>query len=60
MIDMRPVRSGLDPNADVLLQALDIIFVPRTKIQNLALTTDYLYRIIPIQFRVNFGEVTVL
>lgn len=59
MIDMRPVRSGSDPTADVVLQALDIIFVPRTKVENLALTTDYIYRIIPIQFRVNFGEFTV-
>ena len=59
MVDMRPVRSGADPTADVPLQPLDIVFVPRTKIENLALTTDYIYRIIPVQFRVNFGEVTV-
>ena len=59
LIDMRPVRSGADPTADIPLQPLDIIFVPRTRIENLALTTDYLYRIIPIQFRVNFGEVTL-
>jgi len=59
-IDMRPVRSGADPMADVLLQPLDIVFVPRTKIENLALTTDYIYRILPIDFRVNLGRVTVL
>jgi len=57
MIDMRPVRSGANPMADVVLQPLDIVFVPRTKIENLALTTDYIYRILPIQFRINFGRI---
>lgn len=49
-IDLRPVLSGADPNADVALQPWDIVFVPRTKITNVDLFVEqYINRALPFQ-----------
>ncbi len=48
-VDLRPVFSGADPSRDVLLQGNDFIYIPRTKIANVALWIDeYLNSILPI------------
>lgn len=49
-IDIRPIMSGKDPNADIYLAANDIIFVPRTKIESASLfMSQYIDKIIPLQ-----------
>lgn len=49
-IDIRPIMSGADPNADVVLAANDIVFVPRTKIESGYLfMNQYVDKIIPLQ-----------
>lgn len=49
-VDLRPVMSGRDPGQDVQLQAYDIVFVPRTKIENINLFIDqYIDDIVPLQ-----------
>lgn len=48
-IDIRPILSGQNPQLDVPLQTADIVFVPRTRINNVNLFVEqYLNRLIPI------------
>lgn len=49
-IDIRPVLSGEDPMVDVELAAGDIVFVPRSRIENVNLFIDqYIDDVIPLQ-----------
>jgi protein involved in polysaccharide export with SLBB domain len=48
-IDLRPVMSGADPGVDLVLQPFDVVFVPRTKVEDLRLFVDqYVYGQLPI------------
>ncbi len=48
-IDLRPVLSGANPAADIPLQPLDVVFVPRTKIENVKLfIEEYIFGLLPI------------
>lgn len=48
-VDLRPVMSGADPGVDLLLQPFDVVFVPRTKVEDLRLFVDqYVYGQLPI------------
>jgi protein involved in polysaccharide export with SLBB domain len=48
-IDLRPVVSGEKPEQDVRLQALDVVFVPRTRINNVDLFMEYYVRqVLPV------------
>ena len=48
-LDLRPILSGENPMLDPRLQAADIVFVPRTKINNVNLWVEqYLNRVIPV------------
>ena len=50
-VDLLPVLRGENPNADVVLQPFDIVFVPRTKVANLGIFVDqYINSIIPEVF----------
>ena len=52
-LDMNPVLSGANPNADMLLQAWDVVFVPRKKITTFDLFAQQyiepIYRLLPIR-----------
>jgi len=52
-LDLMPVLSGADPNADMLLQAWDVVFVPRKKITTFDIfIAQYIvpiYRLLPIR-----------
>jgi protein involved in polysaccharide export with SLBB domain len=48
-IDIRPVASGAAPGMDVVLQAQDVVFVPRNHISNLDVFVDqYIRQLLPI------------
>ncbi len=48
-VDIRPALSNGDPNADVLLHPLDIVWVPKTKIARVNDFVDqYIRQVIPI------------
>jgi protein involved in polysaccharide export with SLBB domain len=48
-IDIRPLVSGAEPGMDVPLQALDVVFVPRTRISNVDLFVEqYIRQLLPI------------
>lgn len=48
-LDIRPALSGARPDFDPRLQTADIVFVPRTKINNVDLFVDqYINRVVPI------------
>jgi polysaccharide export outer membrane protein len=55
-IDIRPIESGEHPEDDVLLQPLDIVFVPKSKIGNVDMWVDqYMRKLIPpVPFAVTF------
>ena len=52
-LDMNPVLSGANPNADMLLQAWDVVFVPRKKITTFDLFVQQyitpIYQLLPIR-----------
>ena len=52
-LDLNPVLSGANPNADMLLQAWDVVFVPRKKITTFDLFAQQyiepIYRLLPIR-----------
>lgn len=52
-LDLNPVLSGANPNADVMLQAWDVVFVPRKKITTFELfVAQYItpiYQLLPIR-----------
>ena len=52
-VDLNPVLSGANPNADLMLQAWDVIFVPRKKITTFDLfVAQYItpiYQLLPIR-----------
>lgn len=49
-VDLMPVVSGQDPDADLALQPADIIFVPRAKIINVTTFLQrYFYDLLPIR-----------
>ena len=52
-LDLNPVLSGANPNADLLLQAWDVVFVPRKKITTFDLFViqyiEPIYRLLPIR-----------
>lgn len=52
-LDLNPVLSGSNPNADLLLQAWDVVFVPRKKITTFDIfIAQYIvpiYRLLPIR-----------
>lgn len=48
-IDIRPVASGANPELNVQLQALDVVFVPRNHISNVDVFVDqYFKQLLPI------------
>lgn len=48
-IDIRPVASGAEPQADITLQAQDVVFVPRNRISDLDVFVDqYIRQLLPI------------
>ncbi len=52
-VDLNPVLSGANPNADMLLQAWDVVFVPRKKITTFDLFVQQyitpIYQLLPIR-----------
>ena len=52
-LDLNPVLSGANPNADMLLQAWDVVFVPRKKITTFDLFVQQyitpIYQLLPIR-----------
>jgi polysaccharide export outer membrane protein len=49
-IDLRAVESGEEPAADVVLQAQDVVFVPRSRIANVNLFVEqYVRNNLPVQ-----------
>jgi polysaccharide biosynthesis/export protein len=49
-VNTMPILDGRDPNADILLQASDIVFVPRTKITNVELFVEhYVTGLLPVR-----------
>ena len=52
-IDMNPVLTGANPETDMLLQAWDVVYVPRKKVTSFGLfVTQYIdpiYRLLPIR-----------
>jgi protein involved in polysaccharide export with SLBB domain len=48
-IDVRPILSGERPQLDVPLQAMDVVFVPRTRINNVdQFVEQYIRQVLPV------------
>ncbi|MBV8200796.1 MAG: polysaccharide export protein [Acidobacteria bacterium] len=48
-IDVRPLQSGARPEQDVMLQAMDVIFVPRSRISSVDVWVDqYIKQLLPV------------
>jgi len=48
-IDVRPLQSGAGPDRDVMLQAMDVIFVPRSRIASVDVFVDqYIKQLLPV------------
>ncbi len=55
-VDLRPVESGEHPDQDVLLQPLDIVFVPRTRIASVDLFVEqYIRQLLPVNPGLGFA-----
>jgi protein involved in polysaccharide export with SLBB domain len=48
-IDVRPLQSGARPEQDVMLQAMDVVFVPRSRISSVDVFVDqYIKQLLPV------------
>jgi protein involved in polysaccharide export with SLBB domain len=48
-IDVRPLQSGARPDQDVMLQAMDVVFVPRSRISSVDVFVDqYIKQLLPV------------
>ncbi len=55
MIDVRPIISGENPEADIVLHPADIIVVPRSKISSMTdFLNRYFYDLLPIDLYVGY------
>jgi protein involved in polysaccharide export with SLBB domain len=52
-LNLAAAMEGKDPNADVLLQPYDVIYVPRDRISNLSLVIERIRNAVPLS--VNYG-----
>jgi len=52
-LNLLAAMRGKDPNADVLLQPYDVVYVPRDRISNVSLLFERIHNAIP--FSVNYG-----
>lgn len=54
-LNLAAAMKGKDPNADVLLQPYDVIYVPRDRIANLSLVFETIRNAIPFSTSVSYG-----
>jgi polysaccharide export outer membrane protein len=53
-INLAAAMEGKDPNADVLLQSYDVLYVPRDRISNASLVLERIRNALPIGANVNY------
>jgi protein involved in polysaccharide export with SLBB domain len=54
-VDVNAAMEGRDPNADVMLQTYDILYVPRDRIGNVSLIFEKLRNAIPFSSAFTYG-----
>ncbi len=54
-LDLAAAMEGKDPNADVLLQSFDVLYVPRDRISNVSLVFERIRNALPIGASINYG-----
>lgn len=54
-INLAAAMTGKDPNADVLLQPYDVLYVPRDRISNVSLIFERIRTAIPLSVNYNYG-----
>jgi polysaccharide export outer membrane protein len=54
-LDLAAAMEGKDPNADVLLQSFDVLYVPRDRISNVSLVFERIRNAIPIGASISYG-----
>jgi protein involved in polysaccharide export with SLBB domain len=53
-LDLDAAMRGKDPNADVLLQSFDVLYVPRDRLSNASLVLERIRNALPIGANVNY------
>ena len=54
-IDLASALNGRDPSADIFLQPLDVVYVPRGRLGNVSMAFEFIRNAIPFSVGTSFG-----